>query len=81
MQQVQSGIDTAAWTRLRQVGLREMMCDYERRLIATALEECDGCQRRAAEMLGLLPSTLCERMKRLGFHRKTTFTFDTETHH
>ena len=50
-------------------------------LIATALEECDGCQRRAAEMLGLLPSTLCERMKRLGFHRKTTFTFETETHH
>jgi len=40
--------------------------DYERALIRSALEEVEGVQRRAAERLGMKPTTLSERMKRLG---------------
>ncbi len=40
--------------------------DYERSLIRWALEKGGGVQRRAAEILGMKPSTLSERMKRLG---------------
>ena len=39
---------------------------YERALIRGALAESDGVQRRAAERLGMKPTTLSERMKRLG---------------
>jgi DNA-binding NtrC family response regulator len=39
---------------------------YERRLILEALEEAGGHRRRAAALLGLLPTTLHEKMKRLG---------------
>jgi two-component system response regulator PilR (NtrC family) len=39
---------------------------YERTLIVAALAEADGVQRRAAERLGMKPTTLSERMKRLG---------------
>jgi transcriptional regulator with GAF, ATPase, and Fis domain len=46
--------------------LKEMVLDYERRLIQAALREADGHQRRAARALGLLPTTLHEKMKRLG---------------
>ena len=46
--------------------LRSLMLAYERRLIAEALEEYRGNQRRAAHALGLLPTTLNEKMKRFG---------------
>ncbi|PYQ07010.1 MAG: hypothetical protein DMF82_04800 [Acidobacteria bacterium] len=46
--------------------LKDMVLDYERRLILAALAASDGHQRRAAESLGLLPTTLHEKMKRLG---------------
>jgi DNA-binding NtrC family response regulator len=46
--------------------LKQLVDDYERRLIRLALEACHGSQRRAAETLGVLPSTLSEKMKRLG---------------
>ena len=46
--------------------LKDMVLDYERRLILAALAATDGHQRRAAESLGLLPTTLHEKMKRLG---------------
>ncbi|PYQ15403.1 MAG: Fis family transcriptional regulator, partial [Acidobacteria bacterium] len=45
---------------------KEMVLDYERRLIQAALRETGGHQRRAALALGLLPTTLHEKMKRLG---------------
>lgn len=45
---------------------RERLNAYERRLILEALEESGGHRRRAAALLGLLPSTLHEKMKRLG---------------
>jgi DNA-binding NtrC family response regulator len=47
-------------------GLKDALADYERRLIRAALERHGGHQRRAAAALGLLPSTLVEKMKRLG---------------
>lgn len=44
----------------------EAVEDFERALIRWALESAEGVQRRAAEKLGLKPTTLNERMKRLG---------------
>jgi DNA-binding NtrC family response regulator len=46
--------------------LRDLVAEYERRLIVEALEGTGGNQRRAAASLGLLPTTLHEKMKRLG---------------
>ena len=46
--------------------LKSMLADYERRLILDALQQHRGHQRRAAAALGILPTTLCEKMKRLG---------------
>ncbi|NJN64116.1 MAG: sigma-54-dependent Fis family transcriptional regulator [Acidobacteria bacterium] len=50
------------------VGLtfHEAVGEYERSLIAWALRESGGVQRRAAELLSMKPTTLSERMKRLG---------------
>ena len=39
---------------------------YERELILSALKTAGGHQRRAARDLGILPTTLHEKMKRLG---------------
>lgn len=44
--------------------LREMVDAYEKNLIQIALTAAQGHQRRAARMLGLLPSTLNEKMRR-----------------
>jgi DNA-binding NtrC family response regulator len=49
--------------------LKQLVADYERRLIQTALDASGGHQRRAAALLGVLPTTLLEKMKRLGMHR------------
>jgi transcriptional regulator with GAF, ATPase, and Fis domain len=46
--------------------LRARLERYERRLICVALERAGGNQRRAARVLGMAPSTLCTRLKRLG---------------
>ncbi len=48
------------------VNLRQRVEDYERRLILEALERVGGNQRRAAMELGCLPTTLNEKMRRLG---------------
>ena len=45
---------------------KALLADYERQLIRQALASCAGVQRRAAERLGVLPTTLHEKMKRLG---------------
>lgn len=47
-------------------GLKALLEDYERSLIREALEAAGGHQRRTAARLGLLPTTLHEKMKRLG---------------
>jgi two-component system, NtrC family, nitrogen regulation response regulator GlnG len=46
--------------------LRDLLDEYERGLIVSALEETGGNQRRAAGLLGVLPTTLHEKLKRLG---------------
>ncbi len=48
------------------INLRQLVEDYERRLILEALERVGGNQRRAAMELGCLPTTLNEKMRRLG---------------
>jgi DNA-binding NtrC family response regulator len=47
-------------------GLKALLEEYERTLIREALEASGGHQRRTAARLGLLPTTLHEKMKRLG---------------
>ena len=49
--------------------LKSLVDGYERQLITAALGACEGQQNRAAAMLGVLPTTLHEKMKRLGVHR------------
>jgi DNA-binding NtrC family response regulator len=48
------------------VDLKSRLVAYERELITAALAESRGNQRRAAHRLGILPTTLHEKMKRLG---------------
>jgi two-component system response regulator HydG len=50
--------------------LKVMLEAYERRLIQEALSAAGGSQRRAARALGVLPTTLHEKMKRLGLLRR-----------
>jgi two-component system response regulator PilR (NtrC family) len=46
--------------------LKSLLEDYERSLILEALETTRGNQRQAAFALGILPTTLHEKLKRLG---------------
>jgi DNA-binding NtrC family response regulator len=48
------------------LGLSEALSRYERQLIEAALRRAGGVQKRAAELLGLKPTTLNEKIKRLG---------------
>ena len=50
--------------------LKDMVREFERELIEAALAASAGNQRRAAASLGLLPTTLHEKMKRLGLLRR-----------
>jgi len=50
--------------------LKALLDSYERQLIESALVATSGNQRRAAAVLGLLPTTLHEKMKRLGLIRR-----------
>jgi len=49
--------------------LKMLMAEYERRLILDALDASGWHQRGAAARLGILPTTLLEKMKRLGIRR------------
>jgi two-component system, NtrC family, response regulator HydG len=51
--------------------LKSLVESYERRVIEEALRGAGGNQRRAARVLGVLPTTLHEKMKRLGLLRRT----------
>jgi DNA-binding NtrC family response regulator len=46
--------------------LRDMLLSFERNLILTVLVAANGNQKRAAEALGVLPTTLQEKLKRFG---------------
>ena len=60
-------------------GLKTMVEEYERELIQAALAEAGGHQRRAAMSLGILPTTLCEKIKRLGLRQRATAPEPVET--
>jgi DNA-binding NtrC family response regulator len=64
---------------LRSVGSRQTLKDlveaYERHVIEEALRATSGNQRRAARALGVLPTTLHEKMKRLGLIRRVEAEF------
>lgn len=51
--------------------LKTLVDAYERRVIEEALRGAGGNQRRAARTLGVLPTTLHEKMKRLGLIRRS----------
>jgi two-component system response regulator HydG len=51
--------------------LKVLVEAYERRVIEEALRGSGGNQRRAARALGVLPTTLHEKMKRLGLIRRS----------
>ena len=50
--------------------LKDMLDAYERHIIEEALGASRGNQRCAARALGVLPTTLHEKMKRLGLLRR-----------
>jgi DNA-binding NtrC family response regulator len=52
--------------------LKSRLEAYERQLILEALSLTGGNQRRAAQALGVLPTTLHEKMKRLGLLQRAT---------
>ncbi|HWW91819.1 MAG TPA: helix-turn-helix domain-containing protein [Vicinamibacteria bacterium] len=60
-----------------QTHLKYLLEAYERRLIADALAASGGHQRRTAARLGILPTTLHEKMKRLGLLRRRPQTLET----
>lgn len=51
-------------SRLKDISLRELIADIEKRIILQTLERVAGSQKRAAEELRLNPTTLHEKMKR-----------------
>ena len=50
--------------------LKTLLEDYERSLVQAALLASRGNQRRAAAALGVLPTTLHEKLKRLGLRSR-----------
>src|SRR2546425_13128335 len=46
--------------------LHLLLAQYERSIILGAMAASNGNQRHAAELLGILPTTLNEKLKRLG---------------
>lgn len=56
----------APTTLVEPASLKERVAAYERRLISEALWLAGGNQRQAAASLGCLPTTLNEKMRRLG---------------
>jgi hypothetical protein len=46
------------------ISLRDVVGDFERRLIESTLEAAGGVQKRAAELLHIKPTTLNEMIKR-----------------
>ncbi len=59
----QSGLEALGGGRLV---LRDMLLSFERNLIVTVMVAANGNQKRAAEALGVLPTTFQEKLKRFG---------------
>ena len=63
-------MDTPETTSPGPRDFKALLADYERQLIREALASSGGVQRRAAGRLGMLPTTLHEKMKRLGLFER-----------
>ena len=50
------------------IAFKDVITDFERRLIESALETAGGVQKRAAELLHIKPTTLNEMIKRYDIH-------------
>jgi two-component system response regulator PilR (NtrC family) len=61
-----AGVPAAAAALPEGVGLYDAVARYERQLIESALRRAGGVQKQAAKILGLKPTTLNEKIKRLG---------------
>jgi DNA-binding NtrC family response regulator len=61
-------------TRAEAPDLKTLVNEYERQLILSALGATRGHQRRAARCLGISPSSLHEKMKRLGIRVEPSWT-------
>jgi transcriptional regulator with GAF, ATPase, and Fis domain len=59
-------LDPVGPQKERALDLRTRLEEYERELVISALEACAMNQVLAAKALGVLPTTLSEKMKRLG---------------
>ena len=70
MEGTMQGIQESARHPIGGASLKTLLDAYERQLIETALAATAGNQRRAARTLGLLPTTLHEKMKRLGLLKR-----------
>ena len=62
--------DVARANAFAATDLKALLENYERSLIREALAASGGHQRRTAARLGILPTTLHEKMKRLGLLRR-----------
>jgi len=47
------------------IPLKEFIDEFERKIISHALQICMGNQRKAAHLLGVKPTTLGEKLKRM----------------
>jgi two-component system response regulator PilR (NtrC family) len=50
------------------ISFRDVITDFEKKLIESSLETSGGVQKRAAQLLGLKPTTLNEMIKRYNIH-------------
>jgi DNA-binding NtrC family response regulator len=50
------------------ISFKEVITDFEKRLIESTLEAAGGVQKRAAELLHIKPTTLNEMIKRYDIH-------------
>ncbi|MEO6323745.1 MAG: sigma-54 dependent transcriptional regulator [Thermoanaerobaculia bacterium] len=63
------------------LSFKDAVASYERSLLAAALQRAGGVQKRAAELLGLKPTTLNEMLKRHGMLPRDTRDIEAESVH
>jgi DNA-binding NtrC family response regulator len=56
----------AANLNFRDIPLKRFLDDCEKKILLDCLHETGGRQKNAAAMLGILPTSLCEKMRKHG---------------
>src|SRR5512143_386303 len=75
---VRRSVPRAAALPAEGLSFKHAVAAYERSLLSAALQRSGGVQKRAAELLGLKPTTLNEMLKRHGFLTRDREDADTE---